>query len=162
MQILIEVKIESFFIDLAFVVVPKLVKDVILGIDSIKKLKIINTSKDYIKFDNNNIEIKYSELNKNDKNSINIINELLSTCAAIENSTEFPSCQYNIQDELMKKVEAADELTNNEKLQMCALLRKYSSVFSKHTGKLKNFEYSFVLKDDKEYFKKNISCSYKV
>ena len=129
-QLLIKVKIENFCTDLTFIVVPKLVKNVILGIDSIKQLKmIINTSENYIKFDNNsNINIKYSKLSINDKNSNNIINELSTRRIAVEESAELPFFQSDaeMQEEIMKKVEAADGLTNNEKLQMSTLLRKYS------------------------------------
>ena len=56
--VLLKVKILNVVIDLTFIVVPKLIKSCILGIDSLKNLNIvIDTNNDLVKFNNYDIKM---------------------------------------------------------------------------------------------------------
>ena len=158
-QIMANITLKTLSENITVLVIPKLIKNCIIGIDSLKKLKItIDTDKDIIYFDKNSkkLSFNYSNLINDDKNSIACANLIAETCVLTGNSVgpvlqegDFPT-----ETEIDNKIEYTEGLSPSQKIKLKNLLVKYSSVFNKNTGRLKNYSYEFKLKDTETYFKK--------
>ena len=163
------VKIGELRVELDFIIIPKLVRECIIGIDAQKTLRTqILVDRDVISFQPpeaaNRVEFSYinTEITNHERGELN---DLQSTCIAehanqsfinsIEKKmTETESIEVT-DEEINEKIDKLTDLSNENKAQLKALIFKYRSVFKKIPGRFKNFEYTLEFKDKAPYFHKS-------
>ena len=151
------ININEYSDNIILLVIPKLIKNCIIGIDSLKKFKItIDTDKELIYSNNKKISFNYSNIVNEDINSINYANLIAETCVLTGNPVEpvLQSGDLPSNEEIDHKIEYTEGLSASEKIKLKNLLVKYRSVFNKKTGRLKNYNYEFKLKNKEYFFKK--------
>ena len=133
-QIFTEIQIGNKKFDLPFIIIPKLVKNCILGIDSLNKLNmILNTQNKTLTLDNH-IIINYSENIHDDQTHINTINYIYDMCNVIHDTELDPEYDNSIElseHEIDKKLENTEGINDKEKSQLKALILKYKHIFKK-------------------------------
>ena len=161
LQLLANVECQGHKKELIFLVVPNLVRDCILGMDSLEKLKmIIDTSDKTIIFkDSPNEVFQLEDYYKEDQAVVSSINEIFSSFYSDEEPliaeiTTNPISMELKNEEIDAKLEKTVGLDQNDRNKLKALLVNYRDIFSKRTGKLKDFQYKFNIKTADPYFYK--------
>ena len=162
LQIFPEIMLNSIAVNLNIIIVPNLIKECILGIDSLVLLEdIIHIKNNLIHITNNNkkdkLNFAFKNLNSQDVNIVNAINSCLAhklntsdmETEKIHTSKNMPS-QRDI-EERMKKTHNLDQ---QQRLKLQSLLVKYRDVFANCPGKIEEFEYEFKIKDNSLFMKK--------
>ena len=168
-QVRASIKIGELSVELDFIIVPKLVRECIIGIDAQKILKTqILVDRDVISFQPpdamSRVEFSYinTEITNHERGELN---DLQSTCMAEhanqsfinlieEKITETESIEVT-DEEIHDKIDKLTDLSNENKARLKALIFKYRSVFKKIPGRFKNFEYTLEFKGKAPYFHKS-------
>lgn len=151
-QFMAEVTIANKTRQIIFAVVPKLIKDVIFGIDATKEFKIlIDTENDKIIC--NNCEIFYDKTAKSVSDT-EMINQIFLNFIDTHEDQEEDNEDITF-EEINNKVNECKNLTLEEKKQLENLVWEYRDVFSTKPGLIKNFEYELKLREgvEEHFFK---------
>ena len=139
-QVLLDVKFRNSTVSLAFIVVPQLIKECIIGYDSLKGLKMpIDTSHEEI------------DMTKNLSDE-NTANELTRGPSAVDFDAE--SSEQLTDSEINREVHDCHNLSSKEKLIFVDLLRKYQRVFRKKPGMSTTYTHQLNLKNDQSFYVK--------
>ena len=160
-QVLLEVKLGNSHVSLIFIVVPKLIKECIIGYDTQKGLKmLIDTSREEIYMTINhsdeNVSYKETTLDKNNFVALRIIydeaTEQNRDPSAVD--YDFESSEQLTDSEIDRKVHDCHNLSSKEKLIFVDLLRKYRSVFRKKPGMFTTYTHKLNFKDNQPFYVK--------
>ena len=168
LQVMIPIKINNLTLDLIYIVVPKLIKDCIIRIDSQEKLKmIINTEAKNIKITVNDKSesISYSMMSAIESkqySSLNIIecldgeNDLKSLHSKADlYFQDYVDNQFDVSiEEIEQKVNTSDILSIEQKQILKRLIIKYIPVFLKKPGLINNYTHVLRVKDSTTFFSK--------
>ena len=137
-QVLLDVKFGNSNVSLIFIVVPKLIKECIIGYDSQEGLKmLIDTSREEIYMTINhsdeNVSYKETTLDKNNFVALRIVYDEATKKTRDLSATDydFELSEQLTDSEIDRNVHDCHNLSSKEKLIFVDLLRKYRSVFRK-------------------------------
>lgn len=162
-QILLNVKFIDQTVQLVFLIIPKLIKECILGIDAQKQLNA--------HFDVGNevfsiwpsfwparIKINYGTgvLALTDRQNINNAYSYISDQNHIFIQHITSSSDDLSVDTVKKKIGNLSTLNAQQKNSLCDLVWKFRKIFDKNPGQFKNFEYKFRIKKIEPFFHKNV------
>ena len=168
LQVMIPTKLNNIKLDLIYIVVPKLIKDCIIGIDTQEKLKmLIDTVAKNIKITVNDISdsISYnimSAIESKQYSSLNIIECLdgknghksLHSKADLE-FQDYVDNEFDISiEEIEQKINTSDILSIEQKQILKRLIIKYKPLFLKKPGLINNYTHVLRMKDDTPFFSK--------
>ena len=160
-QVLLDVKFRNSTVFLAFIVVPQLIKECIIGYDSLKGLKMpIDTSHEetYITKNHSDENISYKKTTSDKSNFVALrfvydeANELTRGPSTVDYDAE--SSEQLTDSEIDRKVHDCHNLSSKEKLIFIDLLRKYKRVFRKKPGMSITYTHQLNLKDDQSFYVK--------
>ena len=143
-QIYADVQVPNYTIQVVFLVVPKLSRPCIIGID------LLDEFKSHIDLDNKIISFSHLE----GKPSIRIINEEGITSQkkekSIVNSIQREDSDTDVKrEEITSKIEESNLTDIETKRQLEHILWKHKAVFRKEPGKLKSFQHTLRVKEDR-------------
>ena len=175
-QIYADLNVNDETYSCVFIIIPKLNKNCILGIDVLKKLKErIHLEENYVILRNEDKDLKIEFINDEEK-CIRVIHEM--NMEPSENVTnihpqdfadevnypekydEFRNVKeydeieekYCISDaEIEEKVAKCELLNNEEKKKFWEVLKKYKDIFSKKPGRISIYEHELKIKNDKPF-----------
>ena len=141
-----DVQLPNYTIQVVFLVVPKLSRPRIIGID------LLDEFKSHIDLDNKIISFPHLE----GKPSIKIINEEGITSqkkeTSIVNSIQREESDTDVKrEEITSKVEESNLNDIETKRQLEHILWKYKAVFRKEPGKLKSHQHTLRVKEDRPF-----------
>lgn len=162
LQIFPKVSFNTLDVDLVLIMVPKLIKNCILGIDALAKIKAVINIKDnfvHITYDKNHgkIEFTYKNSSESDRRTIN---ELISCSSQVVKTDvgfleESQTVDYvPTETDIKQRIDLTHGLDQHQKDLLKNLRVKYRDVFTDCPGRIKNFEYKFEIKTEKSYVKK--------
>ena len=163
-QIMISVTFESRKNDLIFFVIPKLIRDCILGHDSLEVLKVlIDPEEKQIIFKDNNQKVAYKIANFEQKTCeerrISLVDNF--QCAVINEFSIAEITEYDYSnnskcnideiplEEIKSKIFGYVDLDFEQKHNICELINAYKEAISKIPGRIDTHEHSFKLKSEK-------------
>lgn len=169
-QTMESVTIESHKNDLIFFVIPKLIRDYMLGHDSLETLRVlIDPEEKKIIFKDNNQKI-YKTANFEQKSceehSINLVEDFQCTTINDFEISEIKEYKYLdkatffeineiLKEEIWGKICSQEDLNTEQKRELFELINSYKEAFNKNLGRVDTYEHSFKLKRDKPVMIKN-------
>ena len=157
-QVLLDVKFGNSTVSLIFIIVPKLIKECIIGYDSLKGLKIpIDSSREelYMTKNHSDENVSYTKTTSDKSNFVALrivhdeANELTRGPSAVDFDAE--SSEQLTDSEIDRKVYDCHNLSSKDKLIFVDLLRKYQRVFRKKPWMSTTYTHQLNLKDDQSF-----------
>jgi len=158
-QITALVKIGNAKFQLIFIVIPKLIRPCILGIDSMTtlglvidvNLKNMTLGNDVFPFSAGKV---YEEDRAQIERAINGMSAYLD-CENVERGDgPLISGIYLQNEEIAEKIQTTQNLTQEEQERLRDLIREFHNIFRKEPGRLSKYEYAFQIERDDSYFRK--------
>ena len=161
-QVLLDVKLGNSHVSLIFIVVPKLIKECIIGYDSQNGLKmLIHTSHEeiYMTINHSDENVSYKETTL-DKNNFVALRIVYDEATEQNRDPSAVDCDFESSEQLTDseidriiddKVHECHNLSSKGKLIFVDLLRKYRSVFRKKPGMFTTYTNKLNLKDNQPF-----------
>lgn len=163
-QVLLNVKIGDAHCTVIFIIVPKLVKDCIVGYDTQKALSMmIDTRRDQIMFTVRDVyfEVSYESIvvKPEEYNTLVIESEpeLDDKDGYYKNESEYIDYdnEYSVtQKEIEEKINACENLKEEQRKKLKNLINKYKIVFEKRPGLITTYEHELLLTDTRPFVSK--------
>ena len=154
-QIYADLNVNDETYSCVFIIIPKLNKNCILGIDVLKKLKgRINIEENYVILRNEDKDLKIEFINE-ERKCIRVIHEI--NMEPSENLTNIDpqdfadEVNYPEKYEEFRNVKEYELLNREEKKKFWEVLKKYRDIFSKKPGRISIYEHELKIKDDKPF-----------
>ena len=170
-QVRAKVEINGLKTDLNFLIIPRLVRPCILGIDSQKDLGVLlDVRNEQVTFRIGNQErtLQYQEsillcmqieyihhIGVEENEEIEEQELWEETIKKMKNLEEFNNNEVPSFEEMQAKVDELEELTDEHKRALIQLLWKFREIFRKAPGRFKNYEHTLIVTDEKPFFQKS-------
>lgn len=161
-QVYLNVKFAHTEWDVAAVVVPGLVRDLILGADWLTQFEVVLDFANYSLsgvFGESTVSIPFSnEVGESAKVQISEVEaeaDEIGNYREVNNIVERKKLKVYSDEQLKKIIDNAELLQINEKTELFHLLDKYRDVFSEQPGRLNCYEHEIVLRDYTPFFIKS-------
>lgn len=167
-QILLTVQWGSHYTQIIFIVVPKLIRDCIIGYDTMKNLKFkLDTDERTIDLEVEGLRetLKYDEniLNNNEHNKLHI--SYINDSGSDESAFYIDSSRYEVGvsveghddltvEDIQYKIGESNHLAIKDREKLTDLIYEFKEVFKNKIGLIKVYTHKFNLKDEEPYFTK--------